>query len=199
MEFPKKEFVERKRTKAVVRLQATRVASLVPQLEEAKDALDSYLAGVLARYLATFAQHFVAWSAAVACVAELDCLLSLAKTSAFGGGTVPPPPKKRSMFASTTDLIGWIAGRAHVQTDFRGRRARGNPAPPRGRGVKAPLHHHARSRHLHSKRHQVGSRFTPPPFFVTGTSSDPSGSQELTPPPFRSMPGLAVNTRRSFC
>jgi DNA mismatch repair protein MSH6 len=85
--FPKNEFVERKRTKAVVRLQATRVAGLVPKLEEAKDALDSYLAGVLTQYLATFGQSFTVWSAAVACVAELDCLLSLAKTSAFGGGT----------------------------------------------------------------------------------------------------------------
>ncbi len=88
MDFPKNEFVERKGTKAVMRLQATRVAGLVPKMEEAKDALDSYLAGVLTQYLATFGQHFTVWSAAVTCVAELDCLLSLAKTSAFGGGTL---------------------------------------------------------------------------------------------------------------
>jgi DNA mismatch repair ATPase MutS len=89
--FPENEFVKRKETKAVVRFQATRLAGVVPQLEEAKDALDSYLAGVLARLMATFAQHFLAWSATVACVAELDCLLSLAKTSAFGGGTYTTP------------------------------------------------------------------------------------------------------------
>jgi DNA mismatch repair protein MSH6 len=101
VDFPKNEFVERKGTKAVIRLQATRVAGLVPKIEEAKDALDSYLAGVLTQYLATFGQHFAVWSAAVTCVAELDCLLSLAKTSAFGGGTlhvppapvIPPPPQ----------------------------------------------------------------------------------------------------------
>lgn len=86
MVFPKNEFAERKRTKAVLRLQAAHVTSLVPQLEEAKDALDSYLSGVLTQHLALFSESFILWSAAVACVSELDCLLSLAKTSAFCGG-----------------------------------------------------------------------------------------------------------------
>ncbi len=112
MDFPKNEFVERKGTKAVMRLQATRVAGLVPKMEEAKDALDSYLAGVLTQYLATFGQHFTVWSAAVACVAELDCLLSLAKTSAFGGGTlhVPPAPlvpPKQPVLSSQCRSTDW--------------------------------------------------------------------------------------------
>lgn len=162
MDFPKNEFVERKGTKAVIRLQATRVAGLVPKIEEAKDALDSYLAGVLTQYLATFGQHFAVWSAAVTCVAELDCLLSLAKTSAFGGGTlhVPPapvipspPPTNRCSAHNTVDRTG--TDRPHVPADVRGRRARGDHACARSRRAATPLHHPARGGHLHPQRHQV--------------------------------------------
>lgn len=105
VDFPKNEFVERKGTKAVIRLQATRVAGLVPKIEEAKDALDSYLAGVLTQYLATFGQHFAVWSAAVTCVAELDCLLSLAKTSAFGGDPMCRPTFVVDVPEGTTPVL----------------------------------------------------------------------------------------------
>jgi len=53
----------------------------------------AYLQGVLQKLMNTFDYHFYSWADCINCIADLDCLLSLARVSALGGGmsfSIPP-------------------------------------------------------------------------------------------------------------
>ncbi len=99
-----------------------------------------------------FDEHYTDWSAVVSCLAELDCLLSLAKTSAFGGGkraTLSP----KSLTCLPTSRVCMYVNRAHVPPWICWRHR-----SVWGRRVETSVHHHARVGFLHPKRYPVGQR-----------------------------------------
>jgi len=64
-------------TKAVVRVWTPEIAQLQPRLAEATDRLNTAKKSALSEMLKMFDQFSDKWTRAVACLAELDCLLSL--------------------------------------------------------------------------------------------------------------------------
>lgn len=53
-------------------------------LDEAKAELNGVVQNLLYYFLEEFDKNYFAWKQAVACAAELDCILSLAQTSTSG-------------------------------------------------------------------------------------------------------------------
>ncbi|KJE89320.1 mismatch repair protein Msh6 [Capsaspora owczarzaki ATCC 30864] len=78
-------------TKAVRRFWTPLIRKTVTPLAEAIETRQAVLREGLARALARFDTHVAKWSAAVRCVAELDCLLSLASASSSLGDPVCRP------------------------------------------------------------------------------------------------------------
>jgi len=62
------------------------IKEILPDLEEAKMEKESLLKDATRQMFCDFCDHYTTWSDAVACIGELDCLLSLAITSKYQEG-----------------------------------------------------------------------------------------------------------------
>ncbi|MCJ1288253.1 DNA mismatch repair protein msh6 [Xylographa opegraphella] len=72
-------------TKQVKRYYSPELRDLVRQLQEARETHGQIVKEVAGRFYARFDQDYVTWLAAVKIIAQLDCLISLAKASASLG------------------------------------------------------------------------------------------------------------------
>ena len=72
-------------TKAVKRYYSPELRSLVRQLQEAQETHAQIVKEVSGRFLARFDEEYMTWLSAVRIVAQLDCLMSLAKASSGFG------------------------------------------------------------------------------------------------------------------
>lgn len=72
-------------TKQVKRYYSPELRGLVRQLQEAQETHGQIVKEVAGRFFARFDESYVTWLAAVKIVAQLDCLVSLAKTSSALG------------------------------------------------------------------------------------------------------------------
>lgn len=68
-------------TKAVIRYWSPEVRALVRQLQEAQEMHKAVAEGVQTRFMAKFDEDYRQWSKLVSCIAQLDCLCSLADSS----------------------------------------------------------------------------------------------------------------------
>ncbi len=63
-----------------------RIKELVRALEEEQDSLDVVRRTMLQRLLQRFDSNYNKWLQAISCVAELDALISLARSCSLGNG-----------------------------------------------------------------------------------------------------------------
>ncbi|MCJ1471944.1 DNA mismatch repair protein msh6 [Lambiella insularis] len=68
-------------TKQVKRYYSPELRDLVKELQEARETHGQIVKGVAGRFYARFDEDYVTWLAAVKIIAQLDCLISLAKAS----------------------------------------------------------------------------------------------------------------------
>ena len=81
-------------TKQVKRYYSPELRGLVRELQEAQETHAQIVKGVAGRFYARFDEHYDIWLASVRVIAQLDCLISLAKASAILG-----EPSCRPIFA----------------------------------------------------------------------------------------------------
>lgn len=72
-------------TQKVKRYYSPELRGLVRQLQEAQETHSQIVKEVAGRFFARFDEHYAVWLAAVRIIAQLDCLISLAKASATLG------------------------------------------------------------------------------------------------------------------